>query len=102
MAGSNSLQFIHSPYSSLEVQAESLARFAAISQQAGLVPIIEPDVDFAEDADLKKSVEVHVKIIGLIYARCAAYSVLLEGRSTRESECCTTKEAYNVCIRLVD
>ncbi|KAG1745956.1 fructose-bisphosphate aldolase class-I-domain-containing protein [Suillus paluster] len=47
----------------LEAQAESLARFAAISQQAGLVPIVEPDVDFAEDADLKKSVKVHVKII---------------------------------------
>lgn len=65
----------------LEVQAESLARFAAISQQAGLVPIVEPDVDFAEDADLKKSVEVHVKIISMIYARCAAYGVLLEGET---------------------
>ena len=69
----------------LEVQAESLARFAAISQQAGLVPIVEPDVDFSEDADLKKSMEVHVKIISLIYARCAAYGVLLEGKPTRES-----------------
>ena len=67
----------------LEAQAESLARFAAISQQAGLVPIVEPDVDFAEDADLKKSVEVHVRIISLIYARCAAYGVLLEGKSIR-------------------
>lgn len=63
----------------LEVQAESLARFAAISQQAGLVPIVEPDVDFAEDADLKRSVEVHVKIINMIFARCATYGVLTEG-----------------------
>jgi fructose-bisphosphate aldolase, class I len=63
----------------LEIQAESLARFAAISQQAGLVPIVEPDVDFAEDADLRRSVEVHEKIIGMIYARCIAYGVLLEG-----------------------
>ncbi|KAF8133745.1 fructose-bisphosphate aldolase [Boletus edulis] len=60
----------------LEVQAESLARFAAISQQAGLVPI---------DADLKKSVEVHVKIISLIYTRCAAYGVLLEGSLIKPS-----------------
>lgn len=65
----------------LEVQAESLARFAAISQQAGLVPIVEPDVDFSEDADLKRSVEVHVKIISMIYARCAAYGVLVEGKN---------------------
>ena len=66
-------------HTALEVQAESLARFAAISQQAGLVPIVEPDVDFAEDADLQRSVDVHVKIIIMIYARCAAYGVLLEG-----------------------
>ena len=64
----------------LEVQAESLARFAAISQQAGLLPIVEPDIDWAgSDADLRKSVEVHVKIISMLYARCAAYGVLLEG-----------------------
>ncbi|KAI6110972.1 fructose-bisphosphate aldolase [Pisolithus croceorrhizus] len=69
----------------LEVQAESLARFAAISQQAGLVPIVEPDVDFAEDANLQRSVEVHVKIITMIYARCAAYGVLLEGSLIKPS-----------------
>ncbi|KAG0701398.1 fructose-bisphosphate aldolase [Suillus ampliporus] len=69
----------------LEVQAENLARFAAISQQAGLVPIVEPDVDFAEDADLKKSVEIHVKIISMIYARCATYGVLLEGSLIKPS-----------------
>ncbi|KIM61990.1 hypothetical protein SCLCIDRAFT_120586 [Scleroderma citrinum Foug A] len=66
-------------HTTLEIQAESLARFAAICQQAGLVPIVEPDVDFAEDADLKRSVEIHVKIISMIYARCVAYGVLLEG-----------------------
>lgn len=69
----------------LEAQAESLARFAAISQQAGLVPIVEPDVDFAEDANLQRSVEIHVKIISMIYARCAAYGVLLEGSLIKPS-----------------
>lgn len=37
------------------------ARFAAIGQQAGLLSIIDPDIDFAEHADLR-SVDVHVKI----------------------------------------
>ncbi|KLO20293.1 aldolase [Schizopora paradoxa] len=69
----------------LEIQSESLARFAAISQQAGLVPIVEPDVDFSEDADLRRSVEVHVKIISMIYARCAAYGVLIEGSLIKPS-----------------
>jgi fructose-bisphosphate aldolase class I len=41
---------------------------------------VEPDIDWAgSDADLRKSVEVHVKIISMLYARCAAYGVLLEG-----------------------
>ena len=63
----------------LECQAESLARFAAISQQAGLVPIVEPDVDFSTNVSLQRSVEVHVKAISMIYARCLAYGVLIEG-----------------------
>ncbi|KIJ53500.1 hypothetical protein M422DRAFT_222165 [Sphaerobolus stellatus SS14] len=69
----------------IEAQAESLARFAAISQQAGLVPIVEPDVDFAADASLMKSVEAHVKIISAIYARLAAYGVLIEGTLIKPS-----------------
>lgn len=64
---------------SLEVQAETLAQYAAISQQAGLVPIVEPDVEFSEDADLTRSTEVHHKAISLIYARCLTHGVLLEG-----------------------
>ncbi|PAV17536.1 aldolase [Pyrrhoderma noxium] len=69
----------------LEAQAESLARFAAISQQAGLVPIVEPDVDFSEDASLARSIEVHVKAISMIYARCAAYGVITEGTLIKPS-----------------
>jgi fructose-bisphosphate aldolase class I len=63
----------------LEVQAETLAQYAAISQQAGLVPIVEPDVEFSEDADLARSTEVHEQAIALIYARCLVHGVLLEG-----------------------
>lgn len=66
---------------SLEVQAETLAQYAAISQQAGLVPIVEPDVEFSADADLARSTEVHHKAISLIYARCLAHGVLLEGKA---------------------
>ena len=69
----------------LAAQAEGLARFAAVSQQAGLVPIVEPDVDFGADADLRRSVEVHARAISLIYARCAAYGVLLEGTLLKPS-----------------
>jgi len=70
---------------SLEMQAETLGRFAAISQQAGLVPIIEPDVEFSADADLARSVDVHERAISLIYGRLKANRVLLEGSLIKPS-----------------
>ncbi|KXN93414.1 putative fructose-bisphosphate aldolase class 1, partial [Leucoagaricus sp. SymC.cos] len=70
---------------SLELQAETLGRYAAISQQAGLVPIVEPDVEFSEDADLARSVEVHEKAISMIFERLRAYNVLLEGTIIKPS-----------------
>ncbi|KAF7768136.1 hypothetical protein Agabi119p4_7379 [Agaricus bisporus var. burnettii] len=70
---------------SLELQAETLGRFAAISQEAGLVPIVEPDVEFSQDADLARSVEVHEKAISMIFDRMKAYNVLLEGSVIKPS-----------------
>lgn len=64
---------------SLEIQTETLAQYAAISQQAGLVPIVEIDVEFSRDADLDRSAEVHEKAIEMIYERMRAHGVLLEG-----------------------
>lgn len=63
----------------LEIQAETLAQFATISQEAGLVPIVEPDVDFSRDASLVRSAEVHEQAIRLIYQRMEVHGVLLEG-----------------------
>jgi len=69
----------------LEVHADTLASFAAISQQAGLVPIVEPDVEFSADADLARSVEVHQKAIRMIFSRCLDRGVLLEGTLIKPS-----------------
>ncbi|KAF9485845.1 aldolase [Pholiota conissans] len=69
----------------LEIQAETLAQFAAVSQQAGLVPIVEPDVDFSRDADLARSAEVHERIISMTYERMRAHGVLLEGSLLKPS-----------------
>jgi len=70
---------------SLEIQANTLAQFAAISQQAGLVPIIEPDVEFSRDASLGRSVEVHERAISLTYERMKTHGVLLEGSLIKPS-----------------
>ncbi|KAG7088300.1 hypothetical protein E1B28_012310 [Marasmius oreades] len=70
---------------SLDVQAETLAIYASISQQAGVVPIVEPDVEFSADADLARSIEVHQRAIRLIFDRCARHGVLLEGTLIKPS-----------------
>ncbi|KAF8158275.1 aldolase [Crassisporium funariophilum] len=70
---------------SMEIQAETLAQFAAISQQTGLVPIVEPDVDFSKDADLARSAEIHEQVISMIYERMKAHGVLLEGSLIKPS-----------------
>lgn len=72
---------------SLEIQANTLAQFAAISQQAGLVPIIEPDVEFSRDASLGRSVEVHERAISLTYERMKTHGVLLEGKDKNQRGC---------------
>ncbi|KAJ8691769.1 hypothetical protein PTI98_011305 [Pleurotus ostreatus] len=69
----------------IDTQSETLARFASIAQRAGLVPIVEPDVDFSGDADLSRSAEVHEKVISAIFARCVAHGVLIEGALIKPS-----------------
>ncbi|EJU01754.1 aldolase [Dacryopinax primogenitus] len=69
----------------IEAQAGALARFASISQSAGLVPIVEPDLDFSGDASIQTSVDAHVKVISAIYAKLAIYGVLLEGTLLKPS-----------------
>ncbi|KAF9013396.1 aldolase [Cyathus striatus] len=70
---------------SLDIQANTLAQFAAISQEAGLVPVVEPDIMFDGDADLTRSTQVHEKAISLIYERMKAHGVLLEGSLIKPS-----------------
>ncbi|KZT61389.1 aldolase, partial [Calocera cornea HHB12733] len=69
----------------IEAQAGALARYASICQAAGLVPIVEPDLDFSGDASLQTSIDAHVKVISAIYAKLAIYGVLLEGTLLKPS-----------------
>ncbi|TIA90564.1 hypothetical protein E3P99_01509 [Wallemia hederae] len=69
----------------VDAQATSLARMAAVSQAVGLVPIVEPDLDFSGDATLERSLEVHTKVIAKIYEKLAAHGVYLEGTLLKPS-----------------
>lgn len=63
----------------IEANAEALARYAAISQQAGLVPIVEPEVLMAGDFTIQRSMEAHIAAYSVLFAKLALHKVDLAG-----------------------
>lgn len=51
----------------IEENANVLARYAAICQENGLVPIVEPEILMDGDHDLVKAVEVAEKVLSAVY-----------------------------------
>lgn len=58
--------------------AEALARFATLSQEAGLVPIVEPEVLRDGDHDIKRCEEVTEDVLRKVFRALAAHRVVLE------------------------
>lgn len=63
----------------LFANAEVLARYSAITQGAGLVPIIEPEVIRDGDHDINRTGEVTAKMLKIVFERISAHKVALEG-----------------------
>jgi fructose-bisphosphate aldolase class I len=59
--------------------AHALARFAALSQEAGLVPIVEPEVLMDGGHDIDDCDEVTEEALRTVFAELALQEVLLEG-----------------------
>lgn len=62
----------------LEANAHALARFAALSQEAGLVPIVEPEVLMDGDHTLEKHYEATETAQRLVFAALHEHKVRLE------------------------
>ena len=62
----------------LYANAHALARYAAICQEASIVPMIEPEVLLDGDHSVERSEEVHEETLRATYAAMAAYRVSLE------------------------
>ena len=62
----------------LSVNAGALARFAALSQEAGLVPIVEPEVLADGDHTLEQAYEATLRTQRAVFAELAAQRVSLE------------------------
>jgi fructose-bisphosphate aldolase class I len=62
----------------LEANAHALARYAALSQEAGLTPIVEPEVLMDGDHTMDRCAEVTVAALRAVYDQLARHRVQLE------------------------
>ena len=59
--------------------AHALARYAALCQEAGLVPIVEPEVLMDGDHDLERCADVTAETLHEVFAELSEQRVMLEG-----------------------
>ncbi len=69
----------------ISANAHALARFAALSQEAGLVPIVEPEILRDGDHSIEKCFEVTEETLREVFDQLAQQKVLLEGMLLKPS-----------------
>lgn len=63
----------------IDANAHALARYAALSQEAGLVPIIEPEVLMDGNHTLERCFEVTEEVLHVVFNQLYEQGVMLEG-----------------------
>jgi fructose-bisphosphate aldolase class I len=63
----------------LEANAQALARYAALCQEIGLVPIVEPEVVMDGEHTLKRCCEVTEEVLRTVFSQLYTQRVALEG-----------------------
>ncbi len=63
----------------IEANAQALARYAALCQEAGLVPIVEPEVLMVDDHSLQRCFEVTENVLRVVFFQLHSQGVVPEG-----------------------
>jgi len=63
----------------IDANAHALARYAALCQEAGLVPIVEPESLMTGDHSLQRCFEVTEEVLRVVFSQLHAQGVVLEG-----------------------
>ena len=79
----------------LDVNAHALARYAALSQEAGLVPIVEPEVLMDGEHDIAACAAATEAALRATYAALATQQVDLEGTLLKPNMVLSGKSAAN-------
>ena len=77
----------------VEVNAHALARYAALAQEAGLVPIVEPEVLMDGDHDIDLCYEATSDALSAVYRQLEIQRVLLEGTILKPNMVLSGKDA---------
>jgi fructose-bisphosphate aldolase class I len=63
----------------VEANAQALARYAALCQEAGLVPVVEPEVLMEGDHSMERCRELTEEVLRSVFAHLSTQRVKLEG-----------------------
>ena len=63
----------------IEANAQALARYAALSQEAGLVPVVEPEVLMDGEHTLERCGDVTEEVLRMVFNELYTQRVMLEG-----------------------
>jgi fructose-bisphosphate aldolase class I len=66
-------------WSCIETNAEALARYAALCQECGLVPVVEPEILMEGDHSLEVCGQITEKVLRVVFNHLYAQGVALEG-----------------------
>ncbi len=69
----------------IDVNAHALARYAALCQEQGLVPMVEPEVLMEGDHDIETAYEVTEAVLRSVFGALYEQNVLLEGTILKTS-----------------
>lgn len=86
--------------SCIEANAHALARYAALSQEAGLVPVVEPEVLMDGSHTLERCFEVSENVLHTVFGQLYRQRVMLEGMLLKPNMVlpgldCTEQETVN-------
>lgn len=79
----------------ITANAHAMARYAALAQEAGIVPIVEPEVLLDGDHSIERCYEVTAEALDTLFAALKNQDVLLEGLILKASMVISGKDAPN-------
>src|SRR5512146_2529670 len=79
----------------LTANGHALARYAALAQEAGIVPVVEPEVLLDGDHSIERCYEATAKTLDTLFSALKNQDVLLEGTILKASMVLSGKDAPN-------